>query len=153
MPNSGRWSSPTRPRGRSTRTESTTTITRKRKPHSVRSAGGDRGKVRRPDPSALGAGISILALGVLLLLQDQGAIDLEAGWLLAAGPALAALALASRSLSGPGAIDDHEPATSERETERLSWTGFAIAAVLGAALFLLWANGVLEAAGSAALAA
>ena len=40
--------------------------------------------MRRPDSSALGAGISILALGVILLLQDRGVIDLQAGWLLAA---------------------------------------------------------------------
>ncbi|HET8593254.1 MAG TPA: ATP-binding protein [Solirubrobacterales bacterium] len=106
--------------------------------------------MRRPDPSALGAGISILALGTLLLLQDQAVIDLQPGWLLAALTACAALAVASRSLSGPEPTDVPPP---REEAERLSWVGFLVAVLLGAALFFFWANGVLEAAGDAALAA
>ncbi|HSD24586.1 MAG TPA: ATP-binding protein [Solirubrobacterales bacterium] len=104
----------------------------------------------KPDSSALGAGISILALGVVLLLQDRGAIDLQAGWLLAAVTATVVLAIASRSLSGPA---PEEPTAPEREALRVSRAGFAAAVVLGAALFFFWATGVLESAGSAALAA
>jgi signal transduction histidine kinase len=107
--------------------------------------------VRRPDSSALGAGISILALGVLLLLQEKEVFDLEPGWLLAALTACAALALASRGLSSGEARD--EPPPPREEAERLSWAGLLIAVVLGAVLFLLWAKGVLEDAGGAALAA
>jgi signal transduction histidine kinase len=107
--------------------------------------------VSRPDSSALGAGVSILALGALLLLQDQAVIDLEPGWLLAALTACAALAVASLSLSGPEPSDDPPP--PREEAERLSWAGFGIAVVLGAALFFIWANGVLKAAGDVALAA
>jgi signal transduction histidine kinase len=107
--------------------------------------------VSRPDSSSLGAGVSILALGALLLLQDQAAIDLEPGWLLAALTACAGLAVASLSLSGPEPSD--EPPPPREEAERLSWAGFGIAVVLGAALFFIWANGVLKAAGDVALAA
>jgi len=107
--------------------------------------------VRRPDSSALGAGISILALGVVLLLQDSGVIDLQAGWLLAAVTATVVLAIASRSLSGPAPAD--ETTAREREALRVSRVGFAAAVVLGGALFFFWATGVLESAGSAALAA
>jgi signal transduction histidine kinase len=105
--------------------------------------------VRRPDPSALGPGISILGFGVLLLLQDQDVIDLQPGWLLAAFTACAGLATASRSLPQPSA----EARPPREEAERLSWLVFAIAVVLGGALFFFWASGVLEAAGDAALAA
>jgi signal transduction histidine kinase len=107
--------------------------------------------VRRPDSSALGAGISILALGVLLLVQEKKVIDLQPGWLLAALTACAALAVASRGLSSGEASD--EPPPPREEAERLSQAGLLIAVVLGAALFLLWAKGVLEDAGGAALAA
>jgi signal transduction histidine kinase len=109
--------------------------------------------VRRPDTSALWAGISILALGVLLFLQEKEAIDLEPGWLLAAITACAALAVASRGLSSGEATDVDEPPPPREEAARLSWAGLLIAVVLGAALFLLWAKGVLEDAGGAALAA
>ena len=107
--------------------------------------------MRRPDSSALGAGISILALGVVLLLQDRGVIDLQAGWLLAAVTATVVLAVASRSLSGPAPAE--ETTAREREALRISRVGFAAAVVLGGALFFFWATGVLESAGSAALAA
>ena len=107
--------------------------------------------MRRPDSSTLGAGISILALGVILLLQDRGVIDLQAGWLLAAVTATIVLAVASRSLSGPAPAE--ETTAPEREALRISRVGFAAAVVLGGALFFFWATGVLESAGSAALAA
>ncbi|MFL5906511.1 MAG: sensor histidine kinase [Solirubrobacterales bacterium] len=107
--------------------------------------------MRRPDPSALGAGTAILALGALLLLQDQAVIDLQPGWLLAALTAGGALAIAARSLSTAERSAETAPPASE--AARLSKVGFAVAVVLGAALFFFWASGVLEAAGDAALAA
>ena len=78
-------------------------------------------------------------------------IDLQPGWLLAALTACAALAVASQGLSSGEASD--EPPPPREEAERLSRAGLLIAVVLGAALFLLWAKGVLEDAGGAALAA
>jgi signal transduction histidine kinase len=109
--------------------------------------------VRRPDTSALWAGISILALGVLLLLQEKEVFNLKPGWLLAAITACAALAVASRGLSSGEATDVTEPPPPREEAARLSWAGLLIAVVLGTALFMLWAKGVLEDAGGAALAA
>jgi signal transduction histidine kinase len=99
--------------------------------------------VSRPDLSALGAGISILALGVLLLLQEGGSIDLSAGWLLLAlagctGVALAAVVSGRRDLP--------------RAAASASWAIFGLALALGAALIVLWAVGALDAAGEAALA-
>jgi signal transduction histidine kinase len=107
--------------------------------------------VRRPDSSALGPGISILGLGAILLLQEQGVLDLEPGWLLAALMACAGLALASRTLPGPEPAA--EPTPPREEAERLSWAAFAVAVLLGGALFFFWASGDLEAAGDVALAA
>jgi signal transduction histidine kinase len=107
--------------------------------------------VRRVDSSVLGAGISILALGVVLLLEQLGVVDLRPGWLLAALTATVVLAVASRSLGGPP--PDEGPGSPEREAVRVSRVGFVVAVVLGAALFFFWATGVLESAGSAALAA
>jgi hypothetical protein len=57
--------------------------------------------MRRPDLSALAVGLTIVFLGVLLLLQENGSIDLEGGWLLAgvtagAGGALLASGLGAR---------------------------------------------------------
>ena len=113
--------------------------------------------MRRTDPSALGAGISILAFGALLLLQNEDVIDLQPGWLLAALTACAGLAVASRSLSGPessaGPREGRELPLPREEARRASWAGFLVAVVLGIALFFFWATGVLESAGSAALAA
>jgi signal transduction histidine kinase len=98
----------------------------------------------RPDLSTLGAGISILALGVLLLLQDNGTIDLEPGWLLVilaacSGAAIGANIAAGRDLP--------------RLAAGLSWAGFAVALIMGAALIFLWATGALDAAGDVVLAA
>jgi hypothetical protein len=55
----------------------------------------------QPDLSALAVGVTIVVLGVLLLLQENGSIDLEGGWLLAgvtacAGGALLASGLGAR---------------------------------------------------------
>jgi hypothetical protein len=54
----------------------------------------------RPDLTALAAGLAIALLGTLLLLQEEGTIDLEGGWLIAVVTALAGGALVA---SGIGA--------------------------------------------------
>jgi signal transduction histidine kinase len=97
----------------------------------------------RPDPSALWAGVSTLALGVLLLLQQADALHL-AGWsLFGALIGCAAVAVAASSLGAPDL-----PVTAAR----LSWLGFGIALAAGAGLILLWATGALDPAGEVALA-
>jgi signal transduction histidine kinase len=100
--------------------------------------------VSRPDPSTLGAGISILALGVLLLLDDAGTIELRPGWLLLVLAAFSAGAIAA-NLAG----DRDFP----RLAATLSWVGFGLALAVGAGLLVLWASGALDAAGDAVLAA
>jgi signal transduction histidine kinase len=98
----------------------------------------------RPDLSTLGAGIAILVLGVLLLLQADGTIDLAPGALLAAIAGCTGIAVAG-SLTGERDLP--------RIAARISWVGFGIALVLGATLIVLWAAGELDAAGDVALAA
>jgi hypothetical protein len=56
----------------------------------------------RPDLSALAVGVTIVVLGLLLLLQEQGSFDLDGGWLLAGVTACAGGALLA---SGLGARD------------------------------------------------
>jgi hypothetical protein len=58
--------------------------------------------VRRPALSQLAVGIAVVVLGLLLLLQDEGSIDLEGGWLAAGLTACAGAALLA---SGLGARD------------------------------------------------
>jgi hypothetical protein len=38
----------------------------------------------KPDLYSLAVGLAIVVIGTLLLLQDNGTIDLDGGWLLAA---------------------------------------------------------------------
>jgi hypothetical protein len=57
--------------------------------------------MRRPELSSLAVGLAIVVLGILLLLQEEGSIDLDGGWLLAgitgsAGAALLASGLGAR---------------------------------------------------------
>ena len=99
--------------------------------------------VSRPDLSALGAGIAILALGVLLLLHEGGSAELEPGWLLVAlagctGIAVAAVVQGGRDLP--------------RAAASASWVVFGISLALGAGLIVLWSIGALDAAGDAVLA-
>ena len=114
--------------------------------------------------SALWAGTAILALGVLLYLQENGNVDLSAGWLLAGfGGCLFVALLATalgrrRRLAAPAETAAEEalsPFAAEvgRDAGRLAWAGVVVGLLLSAALVYLWANGGLEAAGSAALAA
>jgi hypothetical protein len=58
--------------------------------------------MRRPDLTQLAVGLAIVLLGVLLLLQSEGSIDLDGGWLAAGLTACAGAALLS---SGLGARD------------------------------------------------
>jgi len=54
----------------------------------------------RPELGSLAAGLAVALLGCLLLLQEEGTIDLAPGWL---GAALAACAGAALVASGLGA--------------------------------------------------
>jgi hypothetical protein len=52
------------------------------------------------DVTSLVAGVAIVLLGILILLQEEGTIDLEAGWLLAVLAAATGVVLVA---SGMGA--------------------------------------------------
>jgi hypothetical protein len=54
----------------------------------------------RPDITSLVTGIATVLLGGLILMQEEGTIDLEAGWLLAALAAATGVVLVA---SGMGA--------------------------------------------------
>jgi hypothetical protein len=58
--------------------------------------------MRRPELTQLAVGMAIVLLGVLLLLQEEGSIDLDGGWLAAGLTACAGAALLA---SGLGARD------------------------------------------------
>jgi hypothetical protein len=58
--------------------------------------------MRRLDVTQLAVGLAIVLLGVLLLLQEEGSIDLEGGWVAAGLTACAGAALLA---SGLGARD------------------------------------------------
>jgi len=114
--------------------------------------------------SALWAGISILAFGALLYAQENGNVDLSAGWLLAGFGGSLFVALLATAIgrgarrASPAEAEAEEalsPFAAEvgRDAGRLAWAGVAVGLLLSAALVYLWANGRLEAAGSAALAA
>lgn len=99
--------------------------------------------VTRPDSSALGAGISILVLGVLLLLQESGGIDLPPGWLLLALAACTGIAVAAM-VSGERDLP--------RAAAGVSWVVFGAALLLAVGLIVLWATGALDAAGEVVFA-
>jgi hypothetical protein len=52
----------------------------------------------RPDLTSLAVGLAIVVLGTLLLLQENGTINLEGGWLLAGVTAFAGAALLASGL-------------------------------------------------------
>jgi hypothetical protein len=54
--------------------------------------------VRRADLSQIAVGAAIVLLGVLLLLQEEGSIDLAGGWLAAGLTACAGAALLASGL-------------------------------------------------------
>jgi hypothetical protein len=59
--------------------------------------------MRRPELGSLAAGLAVALLGLLLLLQEEGSIDLEPGWL---GVVLTACAGGALVASGVGARED-----------------------------------------------
>jgi hypothetical protein len=52
----------------------------------------------RPDLTSLAVGLAVVVLGTLLLLQENGTIDLDGGWLLAGVTACAGAALLASGL-------------------------------------------------------
>jgi hypothetical protein len=54
--------------------------------------------MNRPDLTQLAVGLAIVVLGLLLLLQDEGSIDLDGGWLAAGLTAAAGAALLASGL-------------------------------------------------------
>jgi signal transduction histidine kinase len=116
--------------------------------------------VTRPNLGTLGTGTAVLVLGVFLLLQSNGAIDLNgAQSLTGLGACVIAAFIASsfgRRIALRGAQPEEEDLTTValgREASRISKIGFALGILLGAGLLLAWANGALEFAGRVALAA
>jgi drug/metabolite transporter (DMT)-like permease len=60
---------------------------------------GGPGK-RRPDPTTIAAGIAAIVVGVLLALDQDGTIELGAGWIAVLVCAAAGLVLLAGSLTG-----------------------------------------------------
>jgi signal transduction histidine kinase len=118
--------------------------------------------VIRPNLGTLGTGTAVLVLGVFLLLQSNGALDLNGAQSLFGLGLCVVLALIGSSFSRRIARRRAEPEAEEedlataalgREASRISKVGFALGIILGAGLLLAWANGSLEAVGKVALAA
>jgi signal transduction histidine kinase len=116
--------------------------------------------VRRIDAGALWTGTAVLVLGVFLLLQTNGTVDLKANASFGGLAACVVLALiansTARSRVATQRIEEPTgvlaPALSP-EASRVSKVGFALGLVLAAGLLVLWATGSLEAAGKVTLAA
>jgi signal transduction histidine kinase len=117
--------------------------------------------VTRPNLGTLGTGTAVLVLGVFLLLESNGTLDLNGAQSLFGLGLCVALALIGSSFSRriarrraePQAEEDLATAALGREASRISKIGFALGILLGAGLLLAWANGSLEAVGKVALAA
>jgi signal transduction histidine kinase len=118
--------------------------------------------VTRPNLGTLGTGTAVLVLGVFLLLQSNGALDLNGAQSLFGLGLCVLLALIGSSFSRKIARRRAEPEAEEedlataalgREASRISKIGFGLGILLGAGLLLAWANGSLEAVGKVALAA
>jgi signal transduction histidine kinase len=110
----------------------------------------------------LGTGTAVLALGVFLLLQSNGALDLNGAQSLFGLGLCVLLALVGSSFSRRVArrraereAEEEDLATAAlgREASRISKVGFALGILLGAGLLYVWATGSLEAVGKVALAA
>jgi hypothetical protein len=56
----------------------------------------------RSDIGSIAAGLAVVALGTLTLLEDRGAIHVAAGWLLPAIIAAAGIALVASGISARG---------------------------------------------------
>jgi signal transduction histidine kinase len=118
--------------------------------------------VTKPNLGTLGTGTAVLVLGVFLLLQSNGALDLNGAQSLFGLGFCVLLALIGSSFSRRIALRRAEPEAEEedlataalgREASRISKIGFGLGILVGAGLLLAWANGKLEAAGRVALAA
>jgi signal transduction histidine kinase len=118
--------------------------------------------VTRPNLGTLGTGIAVLVLGVFLLLQSNGTLDLNGAQSLFGLGLCVVLALFGSSFSRRIAHRRAEPDAEEedlataalgREASRISKIGLGLGILLGAGLLLAWANGSLEAAGKVGLAA
>jgi signal transduction histidine kinase len=114
--------------------------------------------VTRPNLGTLGTGTAVLVLGVFLLLQSNGALDLNGAQSLFGLGLCVLLALIGSSFSRRRAepeAEEEDLATAAlgREASRISKIGFALGILLGAGLLFAWANGSLEAVGQVALAA
>ncbi|HEY3192490.1 MAG TPA: ATP-binding protein [Solirubrobacterales bacterium] len=116
----------------------------------------------RPNLGTLGTGIAVLVLGVFLLLQSNGTLDLNGAQSLFGLGLCVVLALFGSSFSRRIARRRAEPDAEEedlataalgREASRISKIGLGLGILLGAGLLLAWANGSLEAAGKVGLAA
>lgn len=128
-------------------------------------AGGETRPGRRRGSWRIATGAALLALSVLLAFRE---LDIWWSDALVWPLTLACFGVAllwGLSRPAPGAardrperadvgralpVDEPDPGEAAR---RFSRAGFGIALVVGAALLFLWANGVLDAAGDAALAA
>ncbi|HKH22907.1 MAG TPA: ATP-binding protein [Solirubrobacterales bacterium] len=118
--------------------------------------------MNKPNLGTLGTGTAVLVLGVFLLLQSNGALDLNGAQSLFGLALCVLLALIGSSFSRRIARRDAEPEAEEedlataalgREASRISKIGFALGILLGAGLLYVWATGSLEAVGKVALAA
>ena len=116
----------------------------------------------RPNLGTLGTGTAVLVLGVFLLLQSNGTLDLNGAQSLFGLSLCVLLALIGSSFSRRIALRRAEPEDEEedlataalgREASRISKIGFGLGVLFSAGLLLAWANGSLEAAGKVALAA
>ncbi len=117
------------------------------------------GRRRRAGSWRIATGVGLLALSVLLAFRQLGVWWSDAlVWpLVLAAFGVTLLWSLSRPTPADSAPLEASPAAPSRRSReaagRLSVAGFGIALVVGAALLFLWANGVLDAAGDAALAA
>jgi signal transduction histidine kinase len=116
--------------------------------------------VTKPDLSTLWTGIAVLVLGVFLLLQANGAINLNGhqslvglGACVIAVLITSSFARRSRLRSEPEAEEDLATAALGREASRISKVGLVVGILLAAGLVRLWASGSLESAGRVALSA
>jgi signal transduction histidine kinase len=116
--------------------------------------------VTRPNLATLGTGTVVLVLGVFLLLQSNGAIDLNAAQSLTGLGACVVLALIFNSVArqraraaAMAAAPQAEPLPAlTEETRQVSKAGTIVGLLIAAAVVVFWATGSLETAGSIALA-
>jgi signal transduction histidine kinase len=114
--------------------------------------------VTKPDLGTLGTGTVVLVLGVFLLLQASGTLELTGGESVAGLAACVLAAVIASTFAGRRPRRDDEPerlasAALGREASRVSKIGFALGILVGAGLFIAWANGSIETLGRVAVAA